>query len=232
LISHFQFEELHMKLKTLTIALATAAVLAATGAHADVLTNAGFETGDLTGWTAAASNTQPGSTGGVAVVTSTNDFFFNPYLPTQGNFFAVLTAGDQSAYTTLSQTFTISTRSLVTGDTAFLGSDVLPNNDDGYVKLIGANGARTLFAASIASVGAFASTGWTGFGAIVDPGTYTLQFGVENIGDNQLSSQVLADNINVSAVPEASTWAMVLVGFAGLGLMARRRKAGATLLEA
>jgi len=110
------------------------------------------------------------------------------------------------------------------------GPDMPPNNDDGYVKLIGTSVPRPHSRANIAR--ARASTGWTGFGAIVDPGTYTLQFEVENIGDNQLSSQVLADNINVSAVPEASTWAMVLVGFAGLGLMARRRKAGATLLEA
>jgi hypothetical protein len=30
--------------------------------------------------------------------------------------------------------------------------------------------------------------------------------------------------VNVSAVPEASTWAMVILGFAGVGFMAYRRK--------
>lgn len=218
-----------MTLKTLTLATAVAALaaVATTAARADVLTNGGFETGDLTGWTAATN-----STGSVNVVTTTNDANFNPIAPTQGNFFAVLTAGDQSVYTTLSQTFTISTRSSVTGNTAFLGFDVLPNNDDGFVKLIGAGGTQTLFAANIASVGAFGSTGWQSFGAILDPGTYTLQFGVENIGDANLSSQVLADNVAVSAVPEASTWAMLLVGFAGLGLVATRRGAKAKLATA
>jgi len=213
-----------MNLKSLTIAtaFATLTALAATVAHADVLTNGGFETGDLTGWT-----TSTNSTGSVTVVTTTNDAIFNAYWPTEGNYFAVVTAGDQSVYTTLSQTFTVTTRSSVTGNTAFLGFDVLPNNDDGYVKLIGASGAQTLFSASIASVGAFQSTGWQSFATIVDPGTYALQFGVENIGDNQLSSQVLADNISVSPVPEASTWAMLLVGFAGLGMVAGRRAAKA-----
>lgn len=211
-----------MNLKSLTIATAVATLMAASAAHAGVLTNAGFETGDLTGWT-----TSTNSTGSVSVVTSTNDFNFNPYLPTQGNFFAVVTAGDQSVYTTLSQTFTITTRSSITGNTAFLGFDVLPNNDDGFVKLIGAGGTQTLYAASIASVGAFQSTGWQTFGTILDAGTYTLQFGVENIGDNTLSSQILADNVAVSAVPEASTWAMLLVGFAGLGVVATRRAAKA-----
>jgi len=211
-----------MNLKSLTIAtaLATLTAFAGTVAQAGVLTNGGFETGDLTGWT-----TSPNSTGNVAVVTTTSDINGNQYLPVEGNYFAVVTAGDQSVYTTMSQTFTITTRSLVSGDTAFLGWDVLPNNDDGYVKLIGANGTQTLFAASIATIGAFTSTPWQAFGAIVDPGTYTLQFGVENVGDNQLSSQVLADNISVSAVPEASTWAMLLVGFAGLGFVATRGKA-------
>lgn len=211
-----------MNLKSLTVATVIATLMAASAAHADVLINGGFETGDLTGWT-----TSTNSTGSVNVVTSTNDFNFNPYLPTQGNFFAVVTAGDQSVYTTLSQTFTVTTRSSVTGNTAFLGSDVLPHNDDGYVKLIGAGGTQTLFAASIGSVGAFQSTGWQSFGTIVDAGTYTLQFGVENIGDNLLSSQVLADNVAVAAVPEASTWAMLLVGFAGLGVVATRRAAKA-----
>ena len=36
----------------------------------------------------------------------------------------------------------------------------------------------------------------------------------------------------VSAVPEPSTWAMLLLGFAGLGFMAYRRKAKPALLVA
>jgi choice-of-anchor C domain-containing protein len=33
------------------------------------------------------------------------------------------------------------------------------------------------------------------------------------------------DNVNVNPVPEASTWAMMILGFAGVGFMAYRRKA-------
>ncbi|SHK60541.1 PEP-CTERM protein-sorting domain-containing protein [Bradyrhizobium lablabi] len=36
----------------------------------------------------------------------------------------------------------------------------------------------------------------------------------------------------VSAVPEPSTWAMLLLGFAGVGFMAYRRKSGAALMAA
>ena len=39
-------------------------------------------------------------------------------------------------------------------------------------------------------------------------------------------------NINVSAVPEPSTWAMMILGFAGLGFMAYRRKSKPALSAA
>ena len=35
-------------------------------------------------------------------------------------------------------------------------------------------------------------------------------------------------NFSISAVPEASTWAMMLLGFAGVGFLAYRRKREAT----
>jgi PEP-CTERM motif len=37
------------------------------------------------------------------------------------------------------------------------------------------------------------------------------------------------DNVSVSGVPEPSTWALILLGFAGLGLMAHRRKSKASI---
>jgi hypothetical protein len=43
------------------------------------------------------------------------------------------------------------------------------------------------------------------------------------------------DNIginNVSAVPEPSTWAMMILGFAGIGFMSYRRKSKPTLMAA
>jgi len=36
-------------------------------------------------------------------------------------------------------------------------------------------------------------------------------------------------DVNVSAVPEASTWAMMIIGFAGIGFMAYRRKSNSAL---
>jgi hypothetical protein len=38
--------------------------------------------------------------------------------------------------------------------------------------------------------------------------------------------------INVGVVPEPSTWAMLILGFAGVGFMAYRRKSGPALIGA
>jgi hypothetical protein len=73
--------------------------------------------------------------------------------------------------------------------------------------------------------------------AYAAPGTYTLSYTfsgeyswlfnnvVENIEQpfGNGSCQLLVSDPAVAAVPEPSTWAMMLLGFAGLGFMAYRR---------
>jgi hypothetical protein len=49
-----------------------------------------------------------------------------------------------------------------------------------------------------------------------------LSGGNPNVGN-------LLDNVSVSAVPEPSTWAMMILGFLGVGFLAYRRKSGAAL---
>jgi PEP-CTERM motif-containing protein len=49
---------------------------------------------------------------------------------------------------------------------------------------------------------------------------------------NVLSFSVTGTATPVSAVPEPSTWAMLLLGFAGIGFMAYRRKSKTALLAA
>jgi hypothetical protein len=50
-----------------------------------------------------------------------------------------------------------------------------------------------------------------------------LQFTENGPSDNQGN---LLDNVVLTAVPEASTWAMMLLGFLGVGFMAYRSKDG------
>jgi hypothetical protein len=59
-------------------------------------------------------------------------------------------------------------------------------------------------------------------------GATQLYFGVADAQDMTGPSGFYVDNsgsftVNISAVPEPSTWAMMIVGFAGMGLLAYRR---------
>jgi hypothetical protein len=63
----------------------------------------------------------------------------------------------------------------------------------------------------------------------VGPGTYniTLYYADRQITDAQVALNVVGNGANVSGVPEASTWAMMIFGFASVGFMAYRRKSAA-----
>ena len=57
------------------------------------------------------------------------------------------------------------------------------------------------------------------------PGSTTIAAQLSNSGTviDTYNGQYVTGNWNVSAVPEPSTWAMLLMGFAGLGFVAHRR---------
>jgi hypothetical protein len=59
-----------------------------------------------------------------------------------------------------------------------------------------------------------------------NPGTLS-QFGIDFIGSNQIETMAFSDisltDSVVQAVPEPSTWAMMFLGFAGLGFLSYRR---------
>lgn len=57
------------------------------------------------------------------------------------------------------------------------------------------------------------------FGSLT-AGINTLEF----LGLSRNDSTVFLDDVSVAAVPEASTWAMMILGFFGVGLAAYRRK--------
>jgi hypothetical protein len=56
----------------------------------------------------------------------------------------------------------------------------------------------------------------------------TARFAIEYLGDADLSNYIGVDTLSIqtvppTAVPEPSTWAMMVLGFAGVGFMAHRR---------
>ncbi|HEY7900827.1 MAG TPA: PEPxxWA-CTERM sorting domain-containing protein, partial [Caulobacteraceae bacterium] len=61
---------------------------------------------------------------------------------------------------------------------------------------------------------------WTGLTSV----TFTSSGGTHNPNLDGNGEHFALDNLSV-AVPEPATWALLLVGFAGLGAVARRRRA-------
>lgn len=208
-----------------------AAVAVAAPAHAAVLVNSSFETGDLTGWDVTA--------GGVAVVTFSDDAGYPgplgaQFTATDGDHFAELTAGEADQYVTLSQVFSLSAASRISFSAAFLrfdeesdnGDGTFSFNDDAYVRIYNASTDEVVFASDVLTVGDAFSTPWALFtSSKLAAGDYIFEAGVRNAddGDPTLASKLLVDNVT-AAVPEPSTWAMMLLGFGGLGALLRRRR--------
>jgi opacity protein-like surface antigen len=224
-----------MKLTSFAAAAVLAALLASPAAAA-VVVNPSFETGDTAGWTSAGA-------GAIDVLAATDDaigpaFGGRRYDPTDGGFFAQLTAGPDDQYTTLSQSFTLAGASVVGLDAAFLAFDDPAFDDDAYVRIFDASHNFVLFQFDIVAAGGNqASTGWTHVSQLLAGGTYTIEAGVRNVGDDLTAfepgfdSKLLVDNVSISAapVPEPASWALLIAGFAGVGGLLRRRRASVAL---
>ena len=215
------------KFNLITAALVAAIALPAQAAN--VINNAGFETG-LTGWSPTA--------GFVDVVTFSDDVaypsvFGTQFTATEGSQFAQLTAGDADVYNLLSQAFTLSSAARVSFDAAFLSFDELADNgdgtfsfnDDAYVRIFNASGTNVVFNFSIQALAGAPSTPWTNYRADLLAGDYVFEAGVRNADDPdaRFSSKLLLDNVAV-AVPEPGTWALMILGFGGTGAMIRARR--------
>jgi hypothetical protein len=57
--------------------------------------------------------------------------------------------------------------------------------------------------------------------------SYTLKFSLSNSAAGPNGLRIFATDAAVTgAVPEPATWAMMLIGFGGMGLVTRRRRTG------
>ncbi len=164
------------------------------GAARAQLTNGGFENGGHTGWSGSASVTNA----------------FSSYTPVEGNFFAVLEAGEADVYTTLSQSFTATAGQTISGYAFFStqeGNDDGSVNDDGYVVIRDATGAvvASVFRADAFTLGE-GNHPWTFWSYTVPAdGTYTVEAGVANRYDNRYPSFIGLDGVSpTTATPNTA----------------------------
>lgn len=218
--------------------------LSGSASAAQLLVNGGFELGnftpgpnptydtitsngpqDLTGWTVGTSLIPPVGAQ-TSLVWGFNTLDINPRT---GSGFVDLTGiGDTVPHGLLSQTiptiigqqYTFSIYETQDFSSAFTGIKAYANNVE--FALLGTPGFWLDNSGRTATYGLLT-------------GTFTASTAatVISIGSIQFGSQVFMIGLDdasvtgptVDAVPEASTWAMMLIGFAGLGYMAFRRKA-------
>jgi len=188
------------------------------------LTNAGFETGDLTGWTVYPDG------GSVTVVSSQAGGAANgttSWGPAEGLKFAVLKTGSADTWIQLSQQFVANA-----GDTlAFAyfwdsGDYKVPGtgywDDEGRVLLVDLSGPSftTLVHRDVLNDPTdYWGTPWTNVSyTLPSSGTYTLSFEVRNYGDNALDSRLGVDLPAVVPIPAAFLLGFLGLSAAGLGL--------------
>ena len=172
------------------------------------ITNGGFETGDFTGWT---------FTGTGARNVTTSDSGYNA---TEGNYFANL-----YATTLMAQGVSWAAGDTLSFDWNFNSNDYMPWNDVSIFKASNAAGdIVNITLADVKSAGNYNATGWNNYTyTFAAAGSGDLAFGVYNVGDTALASQLYVDNIHATPVP-AAVW-LFGSGLVGLvGLKKRRAK--------
>ncbi len=178
--------------------------LLALSAPAAAVSTFDFETGDTSGW-ASSGTTGAGTSYGV-------------FTPVSGTFLGFVVGGDAWVYSTLTKVINLAAGANLHGKVGFQAGDYFPYDDDAYLSVNGVN----IFTSSVGAVGDFGNSGWQTFSFTAPTaGAYTFELGVRNAYDSGYSSAAVID---YGAVPEAGTWALMIVGFGFIGFTARGRK--------
>ena len=179
---------------------AALAVAAPANAAVELITNGGFETGDFTGWTLSSNNN-------ATAVNSGNPFegLFDARLRTNNSGIRTIS---QSVATNAGYSYQL---------TYALRNSGNPNPVDSFDVVTGA---------TTVSFGDRAQFGYTQFtqNFIGQAGSTNVLFSYLHPTDGSFQ----LDDVSVQVVPEPASWAMLLVGFALVGVAARRRQAAVT----
>lgn len=203
-----------------------------TSEAASIVTNGDFETGNLNGWTVSAGN----DASHPPIVIGYNNTFgfpsgaYGESVPTpingisSGAYFSADTAPQS-----ISQNLALAANSLYT-----LSFDIYaPQN--GRNNLFDASLLATLNGSAISQVFSAdnLANGWVYYSATFTPtAASSYAFALDFKGNGNTAADFVVDNVSIAdnvslttAIPEPSTWAMMILGFAGLGFSAYRRRA-------
>jgi hypothetical protein len=175
------------------------------------LVNGGFETGDLTGWTADLP------VGGTAIATTTHTSAIgsvSPVVPgvtswgpSEGTYFGLLKPDGAGSISYLYQTFNASLGMTLTLDYFWDSQDYSPIDDAAMGFIVEGSGlggavVADLFIHSVTTdPGNYYGTPWTTVShTFTSGGTYTLVIAISNYGDDELDSYVGVDAHSVGVM--------------------------------
>jgi len=213
-------------LKSLLVGASFLAIAGSAGAT-NLITNGGFSNGLSPNGGFATLGSGSTAINGWTVVGGSVDWIQGYWQSSDGDGFSVDLNGNSPGG--VAQTI-----NTVVGQSYTLTFDMSGNPDsfrgETRIAVIGAGGA-TIGAASYTLTGANtrANMLWQNevFNFVATGATTEIRFTSGNGGDNCCFGGAI-DNVAVgTAVPEPATWAMLIVGFGGVGAIARRRRAAA-----
>jgi choice-of-anchor C domain-containing protein len=203
--------------------LAAAAAVLPASSQAAVFTNGSFEQGTFGGASFEVVSAGSSAISGWTVGGSSVDWIGSYWNPQDGNRSIDLSGNGNGS---LSQTF-----DTISGQTYQVTFYVAGNPDGGPTIKTFDRGVDVLFSDSFNNAGFGLNTmGWTlhSFDFIASGPTSTLSF----VSTTGTAYGAALDNVSVTAVPEASTWAMMILGFLGLGFFGyRKSKASGSALR-
>jgi Carbohydrate binding domain/PEP-CTERM motif len=198
-------------------------------ARADLLVNGGFDTGNYTGWT---TNFTAPNNAALIIDSSVG----SPSRVHDGIYAVDLNYGGATPSGVLSQTF--DTAAGATYQASFwFGAVALAGYTPSITADIFGNNGLTLLATNSYSIAGNNGTQYQfkQFTFVANGLHSTIRF-TDASSVNSDPADGLLDTVSVTqiagAVPEPSTWAMMLLGFAGVGFMAYRQKSKPALMAA
>jgi hypothetical protein len=200
-------------------------------AAADLVANGGFEQGTFNGGNSLAQQLKPGDSAlsNWTIRNAPATWYANgwnnnpqqiPLSPRTGNFGLNLADGSVR-FVTASQTFNL--LPFQQYQLSFWVGNYSANNGPAGVNVNITDGTSNTILLSETALTPIAneSSTWTrfAFNFIADGTSNTISFSERNG-----PSYIGLDDVSIAAVPEPATWAMMILGFAGMGVMAYRRR--------